>query len=147
MQDAVSIALIKFIDKLVLLRVVVRSLHLLDRILEGNLGFEASRRWVEPRLVGFEVRCRSVASQVELVGELHLIVTTVDVLIHDTRGVSSVLEVNHGGHVVRLAGLPPHKHLFELRFLGQGLASSVLGGLQLRIPVIAICGSQVFVCV
>lgn len=62
----------------------------------------------------------------------------VHMFLHRRRHIPLILKVDLGRHLSRLAGLPPHQHLFELRFSGQELAASVARRLELGVPVAAL---------
>ena len=98
MKDSIGISFFKFIDKLILLRIVVTPLHILNALLHRYLRFETFRARVEPRLISLKLRNSFIASQVHLEVQL-LFVVVVDMVVHYSRSVARIFKVDDSGHI------------------------------------------------
>lgn len=106
-QDAVSIALIKFIAEFVFLGIKIAAFHKVHRVFQSVRWIKSFRGRVQPRLVSTEVTDTFVATQIKLKVQLCFVVA-LDVFIKETCRITSVLKVDHRWHISRMAWFTPH---------------------------------------
>jgi len=121
-QDGVRVCLYKAILEIILLRIVVASCNLLNAELVLGRRAEVSWGWVVPGSVCIKVPGRLVLSEVQLEGELLLVVVSAECLLHGGASIASVLEVDLGWHLGRLTTFTPHQHFLEFRAFRQQLS-------------------------